>query len=514
MRGAFYVATALLIATNTRTSAASVLIKSLNVQTHDVLQTGETDAETLSRRSLKGSGDQLATPAAGEERMNLSDILKEAGESVIEELSSLNKAEKNSINLDGLSDIIMKGEYLGSPAALRDQKLEIFHKNFANAVARNYRFIIDYQIAYKAYATARSIANKANQRPRDELREISRVLSLAKMASSTLKADQENERILTEKAAISMTEASTARTRAQQHRDAIKAEEALHDYETSYVAYATHLAKEAFSRNLVRYFQSGINLISDELNRVEAKAESARVTAKAHETMVVKALQDAQVALASITAQYKKTTRAYQELAAAQAALAPSTAQSKKSIHATKELQGAQAAQDPTTFRVYEDLTAAQATLAPIAAQFEKSIPATDELKGAQAAEAAQLILTPIELDASVFKLDLLMNHKEKSVTEPLDNNHEGELKIASNIHAAIEKAAKNAHSDNIWKLLEGLTFDQTVQLLKIFREEHDTIPRSSAPKKTIFDNPWQTLWYLIFRKYCEKDSDIVSKSN
>ncbi|KAL7694100.1 hypothetical protein Plhal304r1_c002g0005931 [Plasmopara halstedii] len=79
MRGAFYVANAILIASSIRTAAESVQIKSDITQYHDKLPVSDSDTKTLPRRSLRGSGDQLESPVAGEERVTSPGVLKGAG---------------------------------------------------------------------------------------------------------------------------------------------------------------------------------------------------------------------------------------------------------------------------------------------------------------------------------------------------------------------------------------------------------------------------------------------------
>ncbi|KAL8011294.1 hypothetical protein Plhal710r2_c053g0160721 [Plasmopara halstedii] len=100
MRGAFYVATALLIASSARTArtaAESVQIKYVITQYYDKLPIGGSDTMTLPRRSLQGSGDQLETPVAEEERVYLTKILKSAEEYVSEALLRSEEAKVGSV---------------------------------------------------------------------------------------------------------------------------------------------------------------------------------------------------------------------------------------------------------------------------------------------------------------------------------------------------------------------------------------------------------------------------------
>ncbi|KAL7694102.1 hypothetical protein Plhal304r1_c002g0005951 [Plasmopara halstedii] len=124
MRGAFYVANAILIASSIRTAAESVQIKSDITQYHDKLPVSDSDTKTLPRRSLRGSGDQLESPVAGEERVTSPGVLKGAGNDVSEAILWLNKFKMKSVS--GLNNMISFGEHVGSSGT----------KNYEDAVAK------------------------------------------------------------------------------------------------------------------------------------------------------------------------------------------------------------------------------------------------------------------------------------------------------------------------------------------------------------------------------------------
>ncbi|KAL7691766.1 hypothetical protein Plhal304r1_c008g0031851 [Plasmopara halstedii] len=116
MRGAFYVATAFFIASSTRTAAESDQIKSVLTQNHDKLPAGGSDTKTLSRRSLKGSGDHLETPVAEEERVRLTEVLEleEANKVATDIVLHLRKAEMKLEN--DLREMVPVEEHVGTSA--------------------------------------------------------------------------------------------------------------------------------------------------------------------------------------------------------------------------------------------------------------------------------------------------------------------------------------------------------------------------------------------------------------
>ncbi|KAL8004257.1 hypothetical protein Plhal703r1_c10g0051811 [Plasmopara halstedii] len=106
MRGAFYVATAFLIASSTCTAAQSVQIKSVITQYHNKLPADGSDAKTLPRRFLKGGEDRLKTPVAEEERVNPAEVLKGTRKAVSETDFRLKIS-----SVDGLIKSVIDGEH-------------------------------------------------------------------------------------------------------------------------------------------------------------------------------------------------------------------------------------------------------------------------------------------------------------------------------------------------------------------------------------------------------------------
>ncbi|KAL8011251.1 hypothetical protein Plhal710r2_c053g0160291 [Plasmopara halstedii] len=137
MRGAFYVATAILIASSIRTAAESVQIKSDITQYHDKLPVSDSDTKTLPRRSLRGSGDQLESPVAEEERVNSLGVLKDVEKDVSKVILRLDESKMKSVS--GLNNMVSVGEHVGSSGT----------KNYEDAVAKFQQVKVDYKNAIK-----------------------------------------------------------------------------------------------------------------------------------------------------------------------------------------------------------------------------------------------------------------------------------------------------------------------------------------------------------------------------
>ncbi|KAL8004247.1 hypothetical protein Plhal703r1_c10g0051701 [Plasmopara halstedii] len=142
MRGAFYVATAFLIASSTRTAAESVQIKSEITQDLDKLPVGDSDTKSLPRRSLKGSGDRLEIPVAEEERVIPTGVLEGAGKDVSEAILRLEKSG------DDLK-MVKVGEGVGSSATSKGKRIQIFQKSHKDAVAEHQQVFDTYKHAIK-----------------------------------------------------------------------------------------------------------------------------------------------------------------------------------------------------------------------------------------------------------------------------------------------------------------------------------------------------------------------------
>ncbi|KAL7690687.1 hypothetical protein Plhal304r1_c011g0042281 [Plasmopara halstedii] len=176
MRGAFYVVTALFIASSARTATESIQIKLPNVRKNEI---GGMDPKTSPKRSLTGIDGRVVHATTDEFRSTLADIIDKPSNDIVKLiLPELSNDEMAKIGKSGLSKMIM--DNLGSPADFKVKADELLAK------IQEYRE--DLTIAKIEYNQLTDAAHKLQP---DVLKEGGRFINQAKHHNSLTATDSD-----------------------------------------------------------------------------------------------------------------------------------------------------------------------------------------------------------------------------------------------------------------------------------------------------------------------------------